>query len=655
MKSLKRNKILGLIVFITLLINCGGKDDSVSIPPSIEELSLSYIRLDDQSLFNNPTIKLGTQIFIGFNKAVNPTSTAFLFTQGSINAPFVIKQGESNTELILTPNNALEEGVSYTLTITNSFIANDGSTYNGSSFPFKIESIPLTIENATVDGANLELSTPNQDIALLPKFKFTFSHPVTETELQSNLQFSPSTNFTISQIDANTIEVIPSTALTYWKNYQLKINSSLGATVGRDFNTSTYDLFTIHDLIDKFPIISDEELLTKIQKETFKYFWELGHPISGMALERNTSSNVVTTGGTGFGLMAMIVAAERGFITRAEAINRWQTIVGFLETADRFHGVWPHWLNGNTGVVQPFSAQDDGADLVETAFLIQGLLAVREYLNDNDVQEAAIIDKITQLWEEVEWTWFTKGDEDVLYWHWSPNHGWDINLKIQGHNETQIIYVLAAASPTYPIDADVYTNGYTSNGSFKNGNSYYNYNLPVGPNKGGPLFFSHYSYLALDPRNLQDAYVNYWTQNVNHSKINYSYCVDNPENYIGYSAQCWGLTASDNHEGYSAHSPTNDKGVITPTAAISALPYAPDESMEAIKYFYYKIGDRILGDYGFIDAFNPTEEWYATSYLAIDQGPQIVMIENYRTQLLWNLFMQIDEVQNGLDNLGFTY
>ncbi len=169
------------------------------------------------------------------------------------------------------------------------------------------------------------------------------------------------------------------------------------------------------------------------------------------------------------------------------------------------------------------------------------------------------------------------------------------------------------------------------------------------------LYFTHYSFLGLDPRNLQDDLANYWEQNVNHTLINRAYCIDNPKNFIGYCDDSWGLTASDNPWGYNAHSPTNDLGVVTPTAAISSIPYTPVESMNAIRHFYYILGDKLWGDYGFYDAFNITEGWWANSYIAIDQGPIICMIENYRTNLLWDLFMSCPEVRNGLDKLGFIY
>ncbi|MCF8303255.1 MAG: DUF3131 domain-containing protein [Bacteroidales bacterium] len=442
--------------------------------------------------------------------------------------------------------------------------------------------------------------------------------------------------------------------LDYYRPYTFRLRDELAGSSGRTFDGFENSFFTRLDSTNKFPVITDEELLTKIQQQTFTYFWDYAHPVSGLARERKGSGNTVTTGGSGFGVMAIIAGVERNFITRQEGIQRMEKIVNFLENADRFHGAWPHWMNGNTGEVIPFSPKDDGADLVETAFMIQGLLTFRQYLNPTDPDEQELIDKITALWHEVEWDWFTN-DEEALYWHWSPNYNFEMNMKIRGHNETQITYILAASSPTHPIEASVYHNGYAINGGIVNGNEYYGYTLPMGQALGGPLFFTHYSYLGLDPRNLEDDYGNYWQQNTRHALIHQAYCADNPKNYVGYNAKCWGLTASDNHEGYSAHSPTNDLGVITPTAAVASLPYTPEKSMEAIHHFYYKLGDRLWGEHGFYDAFNVTENWWANSYISIDQGPIVLMIENHRSQLLWELFMADTEIQAGLNTLGFSY
>ncbi len=421
-------------------------------------------------------------------------------------------------------------------------------------------------------------------------------------------------------------------------------------------------------IIDE-PAIDDEALMDLTQRETFKYFWDFAESNSGAARERYHPSNpsndplTVTTGGTGFGLMGILVGIERNFITKEQAIGRLNKIFGFLDTADRFHGAWPHWMDGSTGKAIPFSALDDGGDLVETAFLVQGLICVKEYFKNGNDTEKALSNKADVLWKGVEWDWYTQ-NKNTLYWHWSPNHNFAINLELKGYNEVLVTYILAAASPDHSIIKEVYDNGWASNGDFISADT--KYNLPLlldhvgNAPYGGPLFWAHYSYLGLNPKTLSDEYVNYWDVNVNHSKINNNYCVENPRNYVGYGKDCWGLTASytrnnDGSIGYNAHSPSNDTGVISPTAAISSMPYTPEESMKALRYFYNN-RDKLLGPAGFYDAFSPSNGyWVAEAYLAIDQGPQIVMIENHRSGLLWNLFMQNEEIQKGLDVLGFSY
>ena len=407
--------------------------------------------------------------------------------------------------------------------------------------------------------------------------------------------------------------------------------------------------------------LTDTELLDLVQRNTFKYFWDFAHPISGLALERSNleayggeAANIVTTGGSGFGVMAIVVGVERNYITREQAVERLLKITNFLLKSDRFHGAFPHWYYGNTGKVKPFFATDDGGDIVETSFLIQGLLTVRQYFKNDNAQENLLRAKINQLWNEVEWDWYTN-NKDVLIWHWSPNFGWAINHEIKGYDESLIAYVLATSSPTHAINKSAYHNGWTSGSDFINGTVYYQkWKLPLGPSYGGPLFFAHYSFLGLDPRNLVDKYANYWDQNVNHTLINREYCIKNPKQFVAYGEESWGLTASDDHQGYSAHSPTNDLGVISPTAALSSFPYTPEYSMQALRNFYYNFDGKLWGNYGFYDAFNQTENWYATNYLAIDQGPIIIMIENHRTGLLWDLFMSSPEVQTGLKKLEFT-
>lgn len=416
------------------------------------------------------------------------------------------------------------------------------------------------------------------------------------------------------------------------------------------------------------PQITDEELLDLTQEETFKYFWDFAESNSGAARERyipgnpSQDQNVVTTGGTGFELMSLIVGIERQFISRPEGVERFDEIFTFLENADRFHGAWPHWINGATGKVIPFSPEDDGADLVETAFLAQGLITVGEYLKDGSDEEKELSQKAFALVDGVEWNWFTQG-EDVLYWHWSPNSGFSINLQLKGYNETLITYILAAASTDFGIDKSVNDAGWASNGGILSSNSAYGYPLVVNhagaSETGGPLFWAHYSYLGLNPTTLMGPYANYWDVNVNHTLINYAYCVENPLGYKDYGANLWGLTASYSRNangslGYNAHRPGNDPGVISPTAAIGSIPYAPEQSLAAMHYFY-KNKEKLLGPAGFYDAFSPQYDWVAEAYLAIDQGPQIIMIENYRTGLLWDLFMRNESVRAGLDKLKFSY
>jgi hypothetical protein len=404
--------------------------------------------------------------------------------------------------------------------------------------------------------------------------------------------------------------------------------------------------------------ISDSALLDQVQKQTFAYFWDFAHPVSGMARERSNASfgygsETVTTGGTGFGVMAVVVATDRKWIGRDTAVKFLVKMLRFLSRAESYHGVFPHWMNGETGKTIPFSRKDDGGDLVETSYLFEGLLCARAYF-DRPGREAELRGLINSLWKDVEWNWHTRGGLDLLYWHWSPNNGWAMNFELRGWNECLITYVLAASSPSYAIDPKVYHHCWAESNHFFNGKEYYGYRLPLGFEYGGPLFFAHYSFMGIDPRGLKDEYADYWEQNHNQTLINYTYCVKNPKKFKGYGEDCWGLTASDTYNGYNAHSPDNDLGTISPTASLSSFPYTPDYSMKALKHFYFDLGDKIWGPYGFRDAFNETRSWWAQSYLAIDEGPIVDMIENYRSGLLWKLFMGCPEVKNGLKRLGFS-
>ena len=509
------------------------------------------------------------------------------------------------------------------------------------------------------------ISTGNliYDVSKTPVIKFRFGTPVDRGTVASGIQFLENAgtpvSFSAAYENADSVVVIkPAAALSNLSRYRVGVSNTLKSAAGGSItNAQELSFITSIDSSRKFPAITDEALLDSVQRRTFKYFWDLAHPTSGMIRERNTDQVIYTSGGTGFGIMAIVTAIHRGFITRAQGLERLQNMVAFLKnTAETFHGAYPHWFNGETGKVIPFSANDNGADIVETSFLIQGLLVARQYFDGVDIAETNLRNDINTIADRVEWDWFRKNDENALYWHWSSTHtnGWIMNLKIKGWNECLITYVLAASSKTHVIPKVVYDEGWASNGGMKNGKNYYGYQLPLGPEMGGPLFFSHYSFLGIDPNSLTDTYANYSTQTKNHTLINYNYCKTNPGNYFGYSDSVWGLTASDIKDGYHASSPTSDRGYIAPTAALSSFPYTPTESMQALKFYYYVLGDKIWKDYGFVDAFSLHHLWFANTYLAIDQGPIIVMIENYRSGLIWDLFTSCPEVKDGMKALGFS-
>lgn len=410
---------------------------------------------------------------------------------------------------------------------------------------------------------------------------------------------------------------------------------------------------------------NEDSFLTYVQFHHLNYMWEGAEPTSGLAPERihidgvypQDDADVITTGGSGFGIAGLLVGIERGFIPCAEGVARFHRIVDYLAKADRFHGAWPHWLQGKTGKVKPFGQKDNGGDLVETAFLVEGLLCARQYFRDGNESEKQVAAKIDSLWRGVEWNWYLNG-KDVLYWHWSPEYAWEMDFPLQGYNECFITYILAASSPTYPIPASAYHQGWARNGAIESDARPYGIPLYLKHNGaeefGGPLFWAHYSYIGLNPRGLTDEYANYFLVDRNQTLVNYTYCVKNPKHFKGYGPDCWGLTASYSLKGYDAHMPViNDHGVIAPTASLSSYPYTPEESRAALHNFYYNLGDSLWGKYGFYDAFSLQENWFPKRYLAIDQLPIAPMIENYRTGLLWKLFMSCPEIQAGLNKLGF--
>ncbi len=417
---------------------------------------------------------------------------------------------------------------------------------------------------------------------------------------------------------------------------------------------------------------NDEELLTMVQEGCFRYYWDGGHPNAGMALEvRPGDENLVALGASGFGVMAIVVGTDRGFVSREQGAERILKIARFLTHADRFHGAWPHFLDGRTGkTVAYFGRYDDGGDLVETAFLMQGLLTARSYFGRENPLEKDIRDTITALWRGVEWDWYRKdSNSDFLYWHWSPDHAWHIGHPLVGWNETMIVYLLAIASPTHPVPPSLYYSGWagqsetavqyrqgwsrtTAGDHFTNGNRYSGIKLDVGEGSGGNLFFTQFSFLGFDPRGLSDRYTSYFNNNRNLALINRAYCVANPLHFEGYGASCWGLSAGINSGGGTPQ-PSGDNGTICCSAALGVFPYTPVESMAALKHFYRDLGAKTWGIYGFHDGFNESQRWFQPVWMGLNQAQIVVMIENHRTGLAWKQFMANPEIRPALESVGF--
>jgi hypothetical protein len=660
----KKNYAITFLFYCLALTACDNEtDQSMAGNLQLTGIRAGTYSLDLKDPLKNTTAPTDKPIFILFSDAIDIAAAAGavqvkLKTTNEL-VPITFSFQDNDKTILAQPDAKLKPNETYVLTISKALKGASRETFAGFSTEFftvpgVLEITSLTIAGMPALNPNLVAGIPLENAVI----EVLFSEPVEPATVISQHVYVNGTGGTVPSTltltEGNTkLTVTLTQKLKDLSRHLLVVSGEVKGKNSEVLTHYTRTFYSAEDPIPDFPVIPDEALLTLVQQQTFKYFYDFAHPASGMARERNSSGNTVTSGGSGFGIMATIAAMERNFITRTQGVQHVNKLVTFLETADRFHGAWSHWIDGNTGDVIPFGANDNGGDLVETSFLVQGLITFRQYLQPADTVGNNLIRRINKLWHGVEWDWYTRDGQEVLYWHWSPDKQWIMNHQIRGYNECLITYFLAAASPTHSIQAAAYHKGWANNGAIKNGRSFYDITLPLGSDYGGPLFFTHYAFLGLDPRKLSDTYANYWTQNVNHTLINHAYCAANPKKFAGYSDESWGLTASDNHMGYSAHSPTNDLGVISPTAALSSFPYAPEQSMKALKFFYYKLGDRLWGQYGFYDAYNLTQGWVANSYLAIDQGPVVVMIENYRTGLLWDLFMSAPEAKSAMNKLGF--
>src|SRR5690348_11659615 len=397
--------------------------------------------------------------------------------------------------------------------------------------------------------------------------------------------------------------------------------------------------------------LDPDQLLTEVQRASFDYFYLYAHPTSGLARASvRKDPDICAIGASGMGLFNLGVGIERGFITRQEGAEQTLKELRFLSgKAERFHGAFPHFINGETGVFIPFSKYDDGADIVETAYLMAGVLFAREYFSGSVPEEVEFRELTDKLWREVEWNWFVNMTGQVLamIWHWSPNYGWKKHLNISGFNECQIVYVLALASPTHPIDARSYWQGWESE-RYATDRAEFRIHLDLGSrlDVGPPLFETQFSYLGLDPRQIFFHGRSYFDHFKDFCRVQILYAESKSKVYRGYGP-LWGITASSGPDGYRPFAPgLLDTGTLAPTAAISSMPYVPNESLACLLELYQKYGSILWGPFGFYDSFNLSRHWVSKTYLCIDEGPIAPMIENYRSSLCWRTFMKSEEIQS---------
>jgi len=404
--------------------------------------------------------------------------------------------------------------------------------------------------------------------------------------------------------------------------------------------------------------------ITEVQEAGFRYFYDYAYPSShlpreGIKAKNSWDPEAMSAVSTGMYFFNIAVGIERGFITREQGAEHVRVLLDFLNgPTDRFYGAFPHWIDGNTGKVRPFSPQDNGADMVESGIIAEGLIFAREYFDQETDTERSIREVSDSLWKAIEWDKFIQDPdtpEQVMIWHWSPDHGFS-NLPIVGFNEAEICYILGVASPTFPIKPELYWDGWVAkNADYYNPRTVEGVDGPIelllNHDYGIPLFVMHYSYMGLDPRKVPLKEGNLFDEFTQLTKANRDYAKLNADKFQGYD-KYWGLTASLDPDGYRAHHPVHDdNGTISPTGALSSIAYLPEDVIDLMCELYLNEGETLWGPFGFYDAFNPTRDWYAEGYIGIDVGPIAPMIENYRSGKLWDTFMKAPEINAAIDKI----
>ncbi|MHB1615852.1 MAG: glucoamylase family protein [Metallibacterium sp.] len=431
----------------------------------------------------------------------------------------------------------------------------------------------------------------------------------------------------------------------------------------------------------------------QLEQRTFEYFWNTTNPANGLAPDHYPGSPFASIAATGFALTAYPIGVQNGWITRAQAEQRVLTTLKFFYNAPQgnaasgdtgYQGFFYHFLDLNTGLRYGTTT---GLSSMDNALLMAGVLFDASYFNDGSATDNQIQALANALYQHVDWTWMAQSDAPLINLDWTPESGFS-PYNWQGYNEAMILYIEALGSPTYPLPASAWTDWTATYPNFW-GNYYGREQLSF-----GPLFGSQYSQAWIDFRGIQDAYmkskgIDYFINSRRATESQQAYAEANPGGWTGYGADLWGLTACDGpgnfsftsgngqtrtFKGYAARGAgiqdSFDDGTIAPTAALGSIVFAPSIVIPTVQAMQSNYGAYILGQYGYYDAFNPSFQysgvtpysgavvpgvgWVDSEYLGIDQGPILLMLENYRSGFVWNVMRQNPDIQLGLQRAGFT-
>ncbi len=426
--------------------------------------------------------------------------------------------------------------------------------------------------------------------------------------------------------------------------------------------------------------LSTEFNLDDLQRRTFNYFWDLADPESGLIPDRWPTESFCSIAAMGFGLTSYIVGIENGYISRKIAAERIRDQMRFLYHLPQSNAM--HAVAGYKGFFYHFIDMKNGTrykdvelSTVDTGWLMAGILSCQSYFDGDDLTETAIRDLADSLYRRVEWDWFLN-DNDLLSMGWFPDRGF-LKAQWDGYNEAMLLIIMALGSTTHPVPAICWEN-WTKPYIW---GDYYGYEMV----NFGPLFGHQYSHMYVDFRGIYDRYmaakgIDYFENARRATYSNRAYCIANPRHFNDYSDTIWGLTACDGpgdkkvdingsvikFMGYSARGAAVnyhvDDGTIAPTAAGGSIPFAPEICIPALKAMYEKYGSALYDTYGFRDAFNPTftfgpeniNGWFDKDYIGIDQGPIVIMIENYKTGLIWKVMKKNKYIIAGLKKAGFS-